>query len=145
MHQNIELPFLNDYQSVNLGGTSRAINSFDQPLLLGSHHSHASLCYDKCPSTSGDLPFYHGNYNSDLECSPVKEEVHIETSSSPHLPVCPTIHNVSTCVKDTPHSLVSSSNELSPELTQGSEVFHDEIENSLITECTSHSPSSLLL
>jgi len=30
-------------------------------------------------------------------------------------------------------------------LTQGSEAIHDKIENSLITECSSHSPSSLLL
>jgi len=81
--------------------------------------------------------------NLDLGCALVKEYVHIKTSSSIHLPMCPTIHNESTCIRDIPCSLVSSSNELSPQLKQGSDVFHDKIENSIIIERTSHSPSSL--
>lgn len=59
--------------------------------------------------------------------------------------MCPTIHNASMCIRDTPCYLTSSSNELYPRLTQGSEVVHDEVENSLIIERISHSLSSLLL
>lgn len=106
MHQNNELPILNDSQSSNLGGTS---------------------C-DERPSTSCDLSFSHDNSNPYLECVPVKEDINIETSSSPHFSVCPTIHNTSTCIRDTPCSLNSSSDDISSQLTQGSEVFHDEFE-----------------
>ena len=134
LHQNNGLAFSNNSQYDNLDETSYIINSFDQPPVLGSHHSHASICHDKCPSTSCDLDF-----------PLVKEYFHIETSSSPHFPTCPTIQNTSTCIRDTPFSLTSSSDDLSPQLTQGSEVVHDEVENNLIIERTSHSQSSLLL
>jgi len=48
----------------------------------------------------------------------VKEDIHIEASSTPHLHVCPIIHSASTCVRDTPHSLASSYYELSSQSTQ---------------------------
>jgi len=83
------------------------------------------------------------NSNSDLECAPVKEDVHIETSFASHLLVYPTIHSASTCSWDTPCSLTSSSDELSPPLTQGSEVVHDE--NSFNAQDSSHSSSSCML
>lgn len=127
----------------NLGGTSCTINSFDQPPILSGHHSHASICHEKCPSTSCYLIFSHEISNSDLECANVKEYIHIETFSSPHLPICPTIHDTYTCGRDTQCSLASPSDELSPRLTQGNEYVHDEVEINLITECSSHSPSSL--
>ncbi len=111
-HQHIELPFLIDSQSTNLGETSCTINSFDQPRVLGCHHSHASVCCDEHPITSCDMFFSHVHSNSDLEFPPVKEDVHIKTSSSPHLPMCPTIQNASD--EDTPCSLSSSYDELSP-------------------------------
>jgi len=103
------------------------------------------MCNDECPSTSCHLPFYHEDSNLYLERALVKEDIHIETSSSPHLPVCPTIRNTSTCIGDTPRSSVSLSDELSPRVTQSSEVVHDEFENSPITEHTSHSLSSLCM
>jgi len=65
-HQNNELPFLNNSQFANLGGTSCTINYFDQPPILVSHHSHASICHDECPSAC------HEDFNSDLECALVK-------------------------------------------------------------------------
>lgn len=129
--QNIEPPFLIDSQSANLGETSCTINSFDQPLVLGYHHSHTSICCDEFQSTSYDLLPSHVHSNSDLKCAPIKADIHNEASSAPHLPVCPIIHNKSTCVKDIPHSLAYSSHELSPRSTQGNEVVHDE--NSLNT------------
>jgi len=136
---------LNDSQFDNLSGTSCTINSFDQPLILGNHHSHASICHDECPSTSCDLPFSHEYSNSELEHASVKEDICIETSPSPHFPLCPTIHNASTCGRDTPCSFFSPFDELSPQLTQGGDVVHDKIENCLIIERPSHFPSSLLL
>ncbi len=145
MHQKNQLPLLNDIKTTNLGGTSCTTHSFDQPPVLGSHHSHAYICRDEHPNTSCDLLFSHEDSNSDQECASVKEDVHTKTSSSPHLPMCPTTHNASTRVRDTPRSLVSSSNYLYPQFTQGSEVFRDEVENSLIIECSFDSPPSLLL
>jgi len=78
-----------------------------------------------------------------LECALVKEDTHIEASFAPHLRVCLIIHSASTCVRDTPHSLASSSSELSPRSTQGNEVVHDE--NILNTQDSSHSSSSYVL
>lgn len=119
------------------------INSFDQPLVLACHHSHASICCDERQSTSYDLLFSHVHSNSNLECAPVKVDIHIETSFSPHLPMCPTIHSASTCDGNTTCSFASSSNELSPRSTQGSEFVHDE--NSLNAHDSSHSSSSCML
>jgi len=64
---------------------------------------------------------------------------------STSLPLCPTIHNASIGSRDAPCSLASSSNELSPWLTQDGEAIHDKIENSLITQDSSHPSSSLML
>lgn len=139
-HQDNGLPFLNDSQPTNLGETSCTINSFDQPLVLGYHHSHASVCCDECPRTSCDLLFSHLHSNLDLECAPVKENIHIETSFAPHFPVCPTIQIASTCNRDTTCSLAPSYDELSPWSTQGSEVVHDK--NSLNVQDSSHLSSS---
>jgi len=124
--QNIELPFLIDSRSMNLGETSCTINYFDQPPVVGCHHSNAFVCRDELPSTSFGLLSSHVHYNSDLECAPVKEDIHIEASSAPHLPMCPIIHSISTCVGDTPCSLASSSYDLSAQSTQGNEFVHDE-------------------
>ena len=52
----------------------------------------------------------------------------METPSSPHYPLCSTFCNALTCDGDTPFSSISSSNELNFELTQNSEVIHDEKE-----------------
>lgn len=128
---------------MNLGETSCTINYFNQPPVLGFHHSHASICFDEHPSTSYDVLSSHVHSNSDLECAPVKADIHIEASSRPHLPVCPIIHSASTCVKETLHSLASTSYDLSPRSTQGNEVIHDE--NSLNTQDSSHSSSSCVL
>ena len=117
--QNIELPLLIDSQSVNLGETSCIFNSFDQPPLLGCHHSHASICFDEWPCTSYDLLSSHVHSNSDPKCAPVKGDIYIKASFAPHLPLCLIIHNASTCIRDTSHSLASSSYELSPRSTQG--------------------------
>lgn len=90
-----------------------------------------------------DFLFSHEEINLDLEYASVKEYVHIQTSSSPHLPLCTIIHNASTCGKDTSCFLAPPSDELSPRLTKGNESLHDEVEKSLIIECSSHSPSYL--
>ena len=139
-------PFLNDS---HLGGKSSTIHSFNQPSALGGSHPNddnsISICHDERPSKSCDLLVSHEYFNLDLEFASVKEDVPIETSPSPHVPLCPTIQNTSTCNKDTPCSLSYSSNELSPRLTQGSEVVHDEFENSQIAENSSHPSSYLLL
>ena len=110
---------------------------------MGYHHSHAFVCCDEFPSTSYDLLSSHVHSNSDLECASVKANIHIEASFAPHLPVCLMIHSASTCVGDTPCSLAYSSYELSPRLTQGNGVFHDE--KSLNTHEYSHSSSSCVL
>lgn len=89
--------------------------------------------------------FSHEDSNSDIQCAHVKEDVHIETSSPPHFHLCPNIHNASTYRGDAPCSLASSSDELSPQLTQDGEAFHDKIENILITQDSSHPSSSLML
>lgn len=57
--------------------------------------------------------------------------------------MCPIIHSTSTCVRDIPRSLSSSSHELSPRLTQGNEVANDE--NILNTQDSSHPSSSYVL
>lgn len=147
--QNNEFPFLNDSQSTNLSGKANTINSFNKPPTLGIDHSNdddsIDVCHDEFPSTSYDLSISHEYFNLDLESGYVKEYFHIETSFSPHYPLCPIVCNKYTCDRDNPCSLVSSSNELSPQLTQGSEVVHGEIENSQIIEYPSHSSSSLIL
>lgn len=141
--QNIKLPFLIDRQSTNLGETSCTIDSLDQPPVLGFHHFHASVCCDEHPSTSYDILSSHVHSNLDLECALVEEDIHIKSSSAPHLPVYPIIHSASTCIRDTLVSLVSSSYELSPRSIQGNGVVHDE--NSLNTQDSSHSSSSCVL
>lgn len=96
--QNIELTFLVDSRSANLGETSCTINSFDQPLVLGCHHSHASICCDEFLGTSYDVLSSHVHSRSDLECALLESNIHIEASSAPHLHVCVIIHSASTCV-----------------------------------------------
>lgn len=127
---------MSDSQSANLFGTSYTINSFDQPLALSSSHpkydNSMFVCREKHPITSCDLLISHIDLNSDLECAPVKEDVHIKTSSSPHFPLFPTIPNASTCDEDNQFSFVSPSDDLSPRLTQDDEVFHDKSEKSLM-------------
>lgn len=61
--ENIELPFLIDPRSMNLGEISCTINSFDQPPFLGCHKSYASICCDEFPSTSYDLLSSHVHSN----------------------------------------------------------------------------------
>lgn len=142
-HQNIDLPFLIDSKSMNLGETSRTTNSLNQPLVLGCHHSHAFVCSDEFPITLLDLFFSHVHSNLDLECMSVKVDIHIKTSFALHFPMCPTIRNTSTCGRDTHCSLSSSFNELSPSSTQDSEVVHNE--NDLNSLESSHSSSSFVL
>lgn len=62
-YQNIELPFLIDPRSMNLGETSSTINSLDQPPALGCHHSHAFVCCDEHPRKSYDLLSSHVHSN----------------------------------------------------------------------------------
>lgn len=118
IHQNNEFPFLNNSQSSNLSGKYSTINSFNQPPALGgsqpNDYNSISVCHNECPSTSCDLLVSHEYFNLDLEFFSVKEYVPIETSPSPLFPLCPTIHNTSSCNKDTPCSFASSSDELSP-------------------------------
>jgi len=123
--QSIELPFLIDPCSMNLGEKSCTINSFDQPPFSGCHQSHISVCCDECLSTSYDLFPSHEHFKLDLECTLVEVDIHIEASYAPHFPVCPSIHNTSTCIRDTLHSIASSSYMLS-QSTQGNEVVDDE-------------------
>lgn len=110
-----EFSFLNDSQSSNLGGKSNIINSFNQPPTLGSNHSNSSICCGGCPSTSNDLSVPHKDFNLNIEFVSFKEDVPIKTSPSAKYFLCPTIHNTSTCDRDTPCSLPPSSDELSPQ------------------------------
>lgn len=141
--QSIEPPSLIDSRSANLGETSCTFNYFDQSLVLGCHHSHASVCCDEHPSTSYDILSSHVHSNSDLEYVRVKANIHIKASSTPHLPMCLIIHSASICIGDIPRSLTSSSHELSPRSTQGNEVVHNE--NSLNAQDSSHLSSSCVL
>jgi len=59
--------------------------------------------------------------------------------------MCPKIRNTSTCDEDTSCSSFFASDELSPWLTQGSEVVNDETENNQIIESPSHPSSTLIL
>jgi len=68
----------------------------------------------------------------------------METSSSSHYPLCATVCNASNCDEDTPFSLSSSYDELNSQLTQGSEVIHDEKRNNQIIEHPFY-PSSFLV
>jgi len=122
---------LNDSQSANLSGKSSKINYFYKPPTLDSNHpnddKYIFVCHDEFPSTSYDISVPHEYFDLDLESTSIKEDVHIKNSPSPHYPLCPTIRNTSTYNEDTPSSFLSSSDVLSPRLTQGAEVVHDEI------------------
>lgn len=135
---------MDDSQFFILGRESNAINYFNQPPSLGCN-SNISVFHDECPITSLNISVSNEYFNLDLESILVKEYVHIKTSSSPHYPLYLTICNPSTCDEDTPCSWVSSFDEVSPWLTLGGEVVHDEIENYKIIENPSHPSSYLLL
>lgn len=109
-------------------------NNFDED-------NFAGVCDNECPNASSDLSVSHEDLTFDPKSDSVKEYVFIEASSSPHRPLCSANCNESICDEDTPCSLFSSSDELS----QGSEVVHDEIENNQNIEYFSHPLSSLLL
>lgn len=68
----------------------------------------------------------------DLESDSIKEYVLIKILSSSHYPLCSTICDASTLDEDTPFSSSYSYDELSSQLTQGSEVSHNEKENNQI-------------
>ena len=112
-HQKKSLSFFNYYQSTNLSGTSCTIRYIDQPPTLGNHHSPDSICHDECPSTSCDLLFSQEDFNLDLECALVREEIHIETASSPQFPLCPT-HSSSSLLWHEDNSSNQLSHPMSP-------------------------------
>ena len=99
------LPFLDDFQSANLGSESNEINYFDQFVALGKNHSDDDesvyLGDYECPGASSNLLVSHEYFTLDLESDSVKKDVIIKTSSLPHYPMCSIVCDVSTCDKDT--------------------------------------------
>jgi len=115
---------------------------------LDNNHSNDDDFIDlrnhKCPGVSTNLLVSHEDFNLDPESDSVKG-VLIETSSSSRYPLCTTICDTSTCDKDTPCYLSSSSNELSSQLKQGSQIIHDANENNQMIKYSFHPSSSLPL
>lgn len=139
---------MDDFQYGNLGNESNVINYFYQSVALGNNHSDENdfvdVCVDECLSAPSYLSVSHEYFNLDLESDLFKDDVHIETSSSSHYPLRSVVCDASTYDKDTPCSLGSSSDDLYSRLTQGGDIFHDEIENNQIIVYCSHPSPSLL-
>lgn len=115
---------------------------------LENHHpdDYDSIieCNDGFPSVTFNLPNSQEDFDLkylDLESISVEEDVIMETSSSPHYPLCSTFCNSSTCEEYTPCCLCSSSNELDFKLTPDSEVIHDEEEGNKLIKYPFHSLS----
>jgi len=133
VRQDYVLPSLVDFESRNLTDESNEIDFPNQSKVLGNHHSEddhsIDVHGDEFPSALTDLPVSQEDFDLkylDIEYVSVKEDVLMETPSSPHSPLCSTFCNVLTYDEDTPCFSSSSSNELNFELTQDSEDIHDE-------------------
>jgi len=119
---------------------------------LGNNHfdddDFVDVCDDECPSDPVDLSVSHENFNLkylDLESVLVEENALIETPSLSLYPLWSLVYDASTFDEDTLCSSNSSLHELTSQLTQGSEVVHDERENNQIIEYPFHPISSLVL
>lgn len=130
--QHNVLPSLVDFKSKNLGDEANEINFHNQPKVLDNHHPNCYdsiiVCDDGFPRAPLNFPISQEYFDLkylDIEYVSIKEYVIMETSSSPHYPLCSTFCNATTCEEDTPCYSSSSSNELDSKLTQGSKVIHD--------------------
>lgn len=138
-----------DFESTNLDSESNEICLLNKYEYLNNHHSgdddYVDVCNDEFPSEPANpsLPreYFYLKY-LDLESDSVNEYVVMKTSSLSHYPLCSTIFYVSTYEEDTPCYLSSSFDELTSQLTQGSEVIHTEQENNQIIEYSFHPSSS---
>jgi len=124
---------LADIEYINLGSQSNDLNFPNPYKVLGNHYSDNDVFVDvygdECPSAPTNLLVskeYFDLKDLYLESNSVKEDILMESFSSVHYPLWPTIFNALTCEEDTPCSSSSSSNELNFGLTQCSEVIHHE-------------------
>lgn len=125
--QDNDLPFLPDFESRNLGDVLNAINFLNQIDVFDNLHSLDSssviVCKDHFLSAPFDLSVSQENFVSkylDLEYNSIKEDVLIETSSSPHY------HWYSTFCKVLTYDGDTLSHELDFEFRHGGEIIHDE-------------------
>lgn len=140
-----------DIESINLSNESNKINFF-RPIVLGNNQfdddNFVDVCDDEFPSAPVDLSVSHEKINLknlDMESISVEENALIETYSFSHYPLFSLVYNESTCDEDNPCSSISSSYKLTSQLTQGSEIVHDERENNQIIENSFYHVSSLIL
>lgn len=131
--QDYVIQSLVDFEPSNLSDESNETYLLNQSKFLNNHHHDDSesiiVCDDVFPSTPFGISVLQEKIVSkyiDIESDSYQEVVRFETSSSPHYPLCSIVCNSSTCEEDTPCSSSSLSNELDFELTQDSEVIHDE-------------------
>lgn len=130
--QDDSLPLLVDSKFTNLSSESNEINFF-RSIAFGNNNydddDSIYVCDDGFRSALADLVVPRENFDVkylDLESNSFKECILMGTSFPSHYPLCSIVFDSSTCDEDTPCSSSNSSNELTSQLTQGSEVFHDE-------------------